>query len=367
MDPKILIVCKEGFRPQYTGGGSYLSHVYSIIPYQDYFRVPESSASGFKQHVLTPVSFVLERRLIRRFFEGKAPPDFVHNNNVFSVPAFPKVLMVTSIHHLYSYMSQGTKGLLGTLKYFPQEWAMLRNSDFVITGSVFTKGRIIRFFRFPEDRIVVIPYGVDTTLFFNRGLSEKPFIVLPNALRYPLRKGGYFVLPALLELLRLHPDLECLITGQLSSEGEAILKALPSNVRYLGFVKEQELSMLYGQALFVLFPSLYEGYGLVPLEVIASGGVPVSSDVGAVSTYLKDRENGLLLPLDQEKWREELKSLYADKQLRESIRQENRDPKIRTWIDCAEDHKRFFEKIVKRNIHINNDVAKPTDHTLYEK
>jgi len=92
---------------------------------------------------------------------------------------------------------------------------MIDNSDYIIAVGDFTKERTLHYFSFPEERIRVISNGTDTDVFYPRVLSEERFILFPNALRYPYRKGTYFILPVLRKLMGLY-DLKCIITGKSS-------------------------------------------------------------------------------------------------------------------------------------------------------
>ena len=59
-----------------------------------------------------------------------------------------------------------------------------------------------------------------------------------------------------------------------------------ANVHFLGFVSDQDLDMLYRFAKAYVFPSLYEGFGLPPLEAMAKGAVVISSDHACMQEIL---------------------------------------------------------------------------------
>jgi glycosyltransferase involved in cell wall biosynthesis len=347
---RLRIVCQEGFSTQYTGGGGYLNQLYRYLPFHDYLKLTEPSANGMFHDLMTPLTYASALRLLRASLKDGSPIDLIHNNNVLSMPHVPDIPVVTTVHHVQYKMIEGYYGLLPNFKYYPQERIMLKNSDYVIAVSEFTKERLIKYHHYPEERIFVIPNGINTDLFHARNHKEKRAIVFPNALRFPRRKGTYFILPFLQELCKANPDIACILTGMTSPEGETILKTLPGNFEYRGFIDERELSMLYQSAYCVLFPSRYEGYGLVPLEVIASGGIIVSSDVGAVRSYLKDGKNGFILPDDSNQWKDVVQAILSDDTLRAIIRRNNRGYKVRSWKDSAEDHRQCFDHILSREI-----------------
>lgn len=63
---------------------------------------------------------------------------------------------------------------------------------------------------------------------------------------------------------------------------------LPAHVRRLGFVPRSDVAALYGAATVVAYPSLYEGFGLPPLEAAACGAVVVSNEVASLKEALGD-------------------------------------------------------------------------------
>jgi len=209
------------------------------------------------------------------------------------------------------------------------------------------KNKILRNFSFPNEKIVTIDLGIDKNVYRPMKYEEADFILFPNALRYPNRKGTYFILPVLNRLLKKHKNIKCILTGNLSSKGKEILKKMPNSFNYIGFTQKKELAKLYNQAKYVIFPSLYEGYGLVPKETMACGGVVLSTDVGAVSDYLKTGINGFILKLNEEIWFQTMDNLIKNTSLRESIRKNNRNEKINSWKECAQEHFEFFKKILE--------------------
>jgi len=347
---KIMVVCEEGFSPRYTGGGEYINGIYKYISYFDYLKIPKISLPCIRgTYPLTRIlKYIKVRKYLLKNLKNKDKYDIIHNNNVIPFPKMKTTaLLVTTVHHTTfkrGFSSRILNAMNDVMNYL-SESTMVHNSDYLITSCETVKKQIVRHFSFPEEKIKVIPLGVDTELYYPRNLPEENFILFPNALRYPSRKGAYFLLPVLKNLLDEY-DLKCIITGNISPEGQKILNTLDNRFRYAGFVSKNGMAELYNKAIMVVFPSLYEGYGLVPLETIACGGVVVSADVGAVREYLKDGINGFILPLIREKWIEVMRELIENPSLRERIRENNQKEKIRSWKDCAKDHLNFFKEIV---------------------
>lgn len=149
----------------------------------------------------------------------------------------------------------------------------------IVTVSEFSKSEITRYYDVEPDRITVIPNAwqqmerVRTT----EGIFEEPT-------KWPqLRKGEYYFsmanllknknFPWVLRAAQRKPDAIFAIAGSGSLEAEAKrlgLDALP-NVVYLGYVSDSEAKALMKYCKAFLFPTLYEGFGIPPLEAIACG------------------------------------------------------------------------------------------------
>ena len=97
----------------------------------------------------------------------------------------------------------------------------------------------------------------------------------------------------LLRRQRQYDDLKLLITGSEVSRWQTLRRAvhrynLHKHVRFLGFQSEETLAALYRMASVFVFPSLYEGFGLPPLEAMASGTPVVVSNVSSLPEVVGD-------------------------------------------------------------------------------
>jgi glycosyltransferase involved in cell wall biosynthesis len=160
--------------------------------------------------------------------------------------------------------------------------AAARRADVVVTISEFAKSRIVALLGIEPQRIVVAPLGVDASEFEpNLGPRE-------NLLLYPARGWPHKNHATLLEafsLLRAEdPSLRLVLTGGALGG----LGAVPAGVEVRGLVGRTELRQLYRTAAALVFPSLYEGFGLPPLEAMASGCPVAASRAGALPEICGD-------------------------------------------------------------------------------
>ncbi|MDR6904637.1 glycosyltransferase involved in cell wall biosynthesis [Agromyces sp. 3263] len=157
-----------------------------------------------------------------------------------------------------------------------------RRADLVITISEFARDSIVRHLRVHPDRVRVIPLGVDAASFSPQLSGREPFLL------YPARGWPHKNHARLFEAVRIvretWPELRLVLTGgNLDALGP-----VPEWVDVRGLVPVEELHDLYRRASVMVFPSLYEGFGLPPLEAMASGCPVAASDAGSIPEVCGD-------------------------------------------------------------------------------
>jgi glycosyltransferase involved in cell wall biosynthesis len=155
-------------------------------------------------------------------------------------------------------------------------------ADRVITISEFARRRMIELLGLAPERVTVAHLGVDAEQFEPNPGARDEFVL------YPARGWAHKNHTRLIEAMRLvraeRPDMRLVLTGgALDGLGE-----LPDWVDRRGLVSTDELRELYRRAAVMAFPSLYEGFGLPPLEAMASGCPVAASDSGAIPEVCGD-------------------------------------------------------------------------------
>jgi alpha-1,3-rhamnosyl/mannosyltransferase len=111
-------------------------------------------------------------------------------------------------------------------------------------------------------------------------------------------------------------------------------------------VADADLPALYGGARALAYPSLYEGFGLPPVEMLACGGAVLASTAGAVAETAGARAH-LVRPLDVGGWRDALARVCRDngwwRQLRQGAAEAARPF---TWERCAADTLRVYRLLL---------------------
>jgi glycosyltransferase involved in cell wall biosynthesis len=181
----------------------------------------------------------------------------------------------------------------------------VRRSALVFTVSDASRRDILRFYPWADpERVQVVPNALDEAILKDPGAEEMERVKE----RYQIR--GRFVLYAgnikphknldrlirAFARLRARPgqeDLKLFIIGDEVTRYPALRRCVESvgarqDVRFFGFVPDQTLAALYRMAAVFAFPSLYEGFGLPPLEAMACGTPVVTSRISSLPEVVGD-------------------------------------------------------------------------------
>jgi glycosyltransferase involved in cell wall biosynthesis len=157
-----------------------------------------------------------------------------------------------------------------------------RSATAVIVTSEFVRGRAVELLELDPERIHVIPLAVDHSLFRPGHEEREPFLLYP-ARPWPHKNHTrLFEAFALLRVTR--PRLRLILTGG----GLERLDPLPDGVERRDVVSPSELASLYRRAACLVYPSLYEGFGMPPLEAMASACPVAASRAGAIPEVCGD-------------------------------------------------------------------------------
>jgi glycosyltransferase involved in cell wall biosynthesis len=137
-----------------------------------------------------------------------------------------------------------------------------RSADRVLVVSEFVRQRAVERLGLDERRVAVTPLGVDHELFHPGGGPRDAFLLYP-AKPWP-HKNHARLFEAFAELRRTRPSLRLVLTGGGS------YPELPEGVEAKGHLPRADIARLMRRAKALVFPSLYEGFGLPPLEAMAS-------------------------------------------------------------------------------------------------
>ena len=186
------------------------------------------------------------------------------------------------------------------------EWWLTYESWRVICCSQYMAWEVQTYFHAPADKVDIIPNGVDTARFDRwqgADLSEfRLHFAAPNEKivfyvgRVVYEKGIHVLLDAVPKVLAEFSQAKFVIAGTGGMLGELRHRAqdrgLMGDVLFTGFIADEDRDRLLAVADCVVFPSLYEPFGIVALEAMASRAPVVVSAVGGLAEVVKHAETG---------------------------------------------------------------------------
>nr|WKN40027.1 glycosyltransferase family 1 protein [Tunicatimonas sp. TK19036] len=284
-----------------------------------------------------------------------------YNVPLFSVPARKRLVTIHDTFHLAHLNTLSLKQ-----KIYAQVMmkACVKKSDHIITVSEFSRSEIIKYTHAPPDKVTVIHNGVNHQQFNPTHSANKKQEVsdqykLPE--NYILYVGN----------VKPHKNLICLIKafsqihnytphhlvivgkkeGFITGDNElfATLEQRPQvseKAHFTGFVADEDLPLIYSMADLFVFPSLYEGFGLPPLEAMACGCLTLTSNrasmpeiCGEATTYFNPES-----PLELA---EQIKRLLAlpDAERQAMISQGSQKAGTYTWKNAIQKHVEIIQKL----------------------
>lgn len=226
-----------------------------------------------------------------------------------------------------------------------------RRARRVITISNYSKADLADTYRLAPDKIVLTPLGVEAMFVPMGKLQDLEAVLAPYEIRgpYVLAVGNLQPrknLPALFKafdaLLEQSPELphRLVIVGQRAWSENATLRAAAcmrqvGRVVFTGYVPDADLPALYSGADCFVYPSLFEGFGLPPLEAMACGTAVIAGKNSAIPEVVGGA--GLLVDVSSpEEIARALATVLGDRALKESLEAAGLlRARAFTWERCA--------------------------------
>jgi glycosyltransferase involved in cell wall biosynthesis len=316
------------------------------------FNEPDDSARGY---------FAF-RTTVRRL-----ECDVVHIPHLFWIPRALPCPYVMTVHDVLEHMARarGQSDIRRSL-HFHMTRRVLRGAARIFAVSHFTKSELEKLFGIPGRRIETVYNAIDER--FLRGHASEAdheFIAQRYQVNYPflLYAGrisphknlvriieAFSALKAALEKDALYPDLKLIIIGdELSKHPDlrrtVIKSGVQNDVRFLGFVPIEVLRIFYDEAKVFVFPSLYEGFGLPPLEAMAHGTPVVTSNTSSLPEVVGNAAV-LVNPENVFEIMRAIHRVLVDQELREKMKRRSGEQLKRfSWDSSARHVLEVYEKI----------------------
>jgi glycosyltransferase involved in cell wall biosynthesis len=299
---------------------------------------------------------------------GRLNCDLVHIPHLFWLPRALPCPYVVTVHDVLEHMFR-TRDHSGVrrLLHFQLTRRVLLGATRVFAVSKFTKSELEKLFSIPARKTEVVYNAIDERFMHGHASeADRELIAQRYQVTYPfvLYAGrisphknlvriieAFSALRTELEKDDKYPDLKLIIIGdELSKNPDlrrtVIKSGVQNDVRFLGFVPIEVLRILYDLAKVFVFPSLYEGFGLPPLEAMVHGTPVVTSNTSSLPEVVGNAAV-LVNPENVFEIMRALHRVLVDQPLREKMKRRS-----------LEQSKRFsWESSAKRVLQVYQEVA----------
>ena len=268
----------------------------------------------------------LWEQFVLPFLARKHKVDILHSPANMA-PLFYRGASIVHIHDLCFVVNPQWYSYLFHTAYNIAIPRLARRATRVITNSNNSRNDLLQFYNVDASKVRLIYWAVDQTfgtdlIKENRIEQEGDYILYVGSLEP--RKNIGTLIESYEQLRTDNPDLKTkliLIGGEspLFAAVRLQIKQFHNDVIFKGFVSDDELKQYYRHALVVAYPSLYEGFGLPPLEAMASGAPVVTSNTSSLPEVVGDAAL-MVSPHDCAQLAETLARVIGDKRLRDEMR-----------------------------------------------
>lgn len=332
----IAIDIREAVKPKKTGKGWYAFEIiknllaqhpedtftfYTDQPYPAWEDLPCVTLKIFPPSALR-WHFNVARDL------KKLKPDIFFAPTSYIVPALaPKGLkIIVTVHDLVAWLYATHHNLKATIIERLTLPLAIKNISKFVTVSENTKRDLQRFFKIPSANIEIVPCAASEHFKPATENAKKqentPYFLAVGTLEP--RKNFITLLEAFADVVKKYPDYSLKIIGGKGWYFEKIFTAvrdleLQDKVHFLGYVDDHDLPSQYQYATALVFPSLYEGFGIPPLEAMKSGCPVIASRAASIPEVVGDAAL-LVEPSSVSQIRDAMFRLINSPELREELR-----------------------------------------------
>lgn len=314
--------------------------------------------------------YTIAEQFVLAFLVWKYKIDLFHSPH-FNAPVFAPCKLAVTIHDLillnFSTQRATTLNVLKyKIKYLGYKtviWLAITRAKKIIAVSEFTKNDIVKNFGIKPDKVVVTLEGVadfnsceavDNKVLTIHHISKPFFIYIGNA--YPHKNlEGLVTAYAALSQEQGMPQLvlvgrEDYFYQRVKKQAEALglwSENQPNNrIVFTGYLSDSEIAVLFNEAMFYIFPSFYEGFGLPPLEAMAHGLPVLSSNQGSMPEVLGQAAD-YFNPYESEDFTKAIKEMIASPERRaELIKLGYAQVDKYSWDKCAQETLQVYREIL---------------------
>ncbi len=300
---------------------------------------------------------ILWEQMVLPMYSRKDRLDLFHYTDHALSVLFRKCPIIITVHDI-AYLR--LPNLLNTSRRIYKKNILqisIRKAKIIIADSYATKRDIVEYFGIREDKIRVIHLGVESRF---RPISNLEDFRLKNNLPSKMilnvgtlepRKNVVSLIKAFKKLREIgFEDVKLVIAGNKGWLYQEIFKEvghsdLKQEILFLGVVRDEDMPLLYNCADIFVYPSLYEGFGLPPLEAMACGVPVITSNTSSLPEVIGDA--GIMVnPTDVNLLCESMCLLLKDRELWNRMRDMGLErSKLFSWDNTAEKILKVYDEV----------------------
>ena len=237
----------------------------------------------------------------------------------------------------------------------------IKRASIIIADSYSTKRDIVEFFGINGKKIKVVHLGVESRFRPVSNVEEYrlknnlPSKMILNVGTLEPRKNVVTLMKAFKKLMEKDVDgYKLVIAGDKGWLYEQIFNEvehsdLKKEILFLGVVKDEDLPMLYNCADIFVYPSLYEGFGLPPLEAMACGVPVITSNISSLPEVVGDA--GIMVdPTDVNSLCEAMHSVLTNKKLWQHMSNKGLErSKLFSWDNTVKQILKIYDEALSKN------------------
>lgn len=286
-----------------TGIATYILNTLQALSHTDHLNeytilLPESSQKILPplspNFVVSTTSNIIEQPILNILWHNTVLPwrarnggfDIIHIPSIRRIPLIKSCPVIATVHDMAPFNMPEKYDKARIFYHRHVLSRLIHRCDHIITVSQYTRGDIIRFTNYPEEKISVVYSGIDHHTFKplpkKQAISElhrrygitEPFIVYVSRIEHP-GKNHLNLIKAFEMFKKRHPTPHKLVLAGPDWTGAEIVHSYArqshyrESIQFLGAIPKEDIVKLYSTCDFMVFPSLFEGFGFPLLEAMA--------------------------------------------------------------------------------------------------
>lgn len=294
-----------------TGKGWYTFHIVSNLLQLDkknnYILYAKNGIPGFEQYknakmkIIDIPTALWHKKVAKDAADEKV--DIFFSPSSYITPALmPKqIKTILTVHDLVAFLFPNTHNKKATIIEKLTLKRALKKAAHVVTVSENTKRDLLKKFKYEADKISIVPCAGSesfkpmkkeelTDFAKETNLPQKFFLAVGTI---EPRKNYPGLIKAFAQLNKIDSDIHLIIVGQKGWDYDEVFELIRKNylrkyVHFPGYLTNESLMKLYNLSQALVFPTLYEGFGIPPLEAMRCGCPVIASNKSSVPEVVDD-------------------------------------------------------------------------------